>query len=279
MDSSTTEPNVARLLPWSIDPTDTYLASGIAMLAQLEHQATPALRWSRVAPASLILGSSQRVGELDLAACAQAGLAIHRRASGGGIVLNEDMLQLDIALPRSHPLATDDVTESYRWVGEAWADAFAALGVATQALAVPAAREDTRSRDPLLRHVCFGGQSPYEVMVGGRKLVGLAQIRRRGNALFQIGIYTRWQPQRNAELLALAPPDRERLAELLGQRVIGLEELGPQPSADVVIASFERALAQRTGMRLQPDAWRDTERAALERERGRFAALAAEDAG
>ena len=109
--------------------------------------------------------------------------------SGGGVVLGDSLLLLDLALPAEDPLYPDDVTESYRWLGAVWAAALGALGTAARVVDIAAARADAQLLDPLLRRVCFGGTSPYEVVVEQRKIVGLAQVRRRTCALIQAGVY------------------------------------------------------------------------------------------
>jgi lipoate-protein ligase A len=257
-----TEPATIRRLPWSVGPADAELAGGPALLAGVEQTGAPALRWYSMCPHALIVGSSQRLDEIDQAACAAAGLRIHRRRSGGGAVLSADMLMLDLALPHAHPLFLDDVTESYRWIGEVWTAALRELGIDAQAATVGAARADAQTLGPLLRRVCFGGLSPYEVVVGRRKLVGLAQARRRAGALYQAGIYLRWAPRRTAGLMAAAPGERAELERQLEARVAGLEELCDTPAASVVIAAFEAALTQLAGLAPADDNWSDGEVAA-----------------
>ena len=265
-------PLTARRLPPSSGPADIELANAPALLAGVEQTGVPALRWYGMKPAALIIGSSQHLDEIDQAACVAAGLRIHRRRSGGGAVLSADMLMLDLALPRAHPLYMDDVTESYRWIGEVWAAALHDLGIDACVASVGAARADAQTLDPLVRRVCFGGLSPYEVAVGRRKLVGLAQVRRRGGALYQVGMYLRWTPQRTAALLAAMPGERAVLEQQLAARVAGLEELCDASSAEV-IAAVESAMARLAGFALSDDAWSDGEVAARAAEAGRYAAI------
>jgi lipoate-protein ligase A len=270
---SISDRHMARRLPPSARPADFELAGGPALLAGVEQTGVPALRWYGMEPPALIVGSSQRLDEIDRAACAAAGLRIHRRRSGGGAVLSADMLMLDLALPRAHQLYLDDVTESYRWIGEVWAAALRDLGLDTDVASVAAARADAQALDPLVRRVCFGGLSPYEVAVGGRKLVGLAQVRRRGGALYQVGIYLHWAPARTAALLAATPGERLVLERQLAARVVGLEQLCDAPRAAEVIAAVESALARLAGFALLDDDWSAEEVAARNAEAGRYAAI------
>lgn len=267
---------IIRRLPASVGPAPAQLAAGNALLAGLEQTDQPALRWQRIDPPALLLGSAQRIHEADLAACAAAGVSVHRRGSGGGIVLSDaTLLLLDLALPEQHPLFIRDVTESYHWLGEVWAAALRTLALDAWLVPVALARADTQALDPLLKRVCFGGRSPYEVLVAERKLVGLAQIRRRGGALFQAGIYLRWEPWNTAALLSATAAERAALATRLGERVVGLGELvgGPIPDTAPVIAAVETALARFTRLSLVDDEWRADEQSAQTTALARYAAI------
>jgi lipoate-protein ligase A len=273
---TSSDSQIMRRLPASVGPASGQLASGNALLAGLEQTGLPALRWQRLDPPALLLGSAQRADEADLAACAAAGVSVHRRGSGGGIVLSDAiLLLLDLALPEGHPLFIRDVTESYRWLGEVWAAALRTLAIDTWLVPVALARADTQALDPLLKRVCFGGRSPYEVLVGKRKLVGLAQIRRRGGALFQAGIYLRWEPWDTAALLSATAAERAALAARLGERVVGLRELagGSVTDAAPVIAAVETALARFARLSLADDEWRADERSAQMAALSRYAAI------
>jgi lipoate---protein ligase len=249
-----------RRLPAGAAPADTQVASGLALLAGLEHSGVPAMRWYRFEPPALLLGSSQRPSEVDLAACQRAGVPAHRRRSGGGVVLSEELLLLDLVLPAGDPLYTADVTESYRWLGEVWAAALAELGLEARVVGVAEARADAQGLDMLLKRVCFGGLSPYEVMVGERKVIGLAQVRRSVGALLQAGVYLRWAPVRTASILAASAEERSALVAQLAARVAGIHELGVRAEVDEVIRAVEQALERQVGLRPKDDDWTDYER-------------------
>lgn len=214
------------------------------------------MRWYGMDPPALILGSSQQPEEVNPVARRTLGVHVYRRSSGGGAVLTTEQLGLDIALPANDPLLPADITESYRWLGEVWVAALAGLGIEGQLVSVAEARADVQALSPTLRRICYAGLSPYEVVVGGRKLVGLAQRRRRGGALYQCGVYLRWSPDATAALMraheALAP-----VAEALAARVVGLDTVArpPAPTAEVVSATFATALTARTGLTPTPSGW------------------------
>ncbi|HMQ34978.1 MAG TPA: ligase, partial [Chloroflexaceae bacterium] len=208
-------------------------------------------------------------------AAAAAGATLPRRASGGTAVLFvPGFLMQDIALPPGHRLYRTDVSESYAWLGAVWAEALQTLGVEAELVDVPAARTDAREADARVRRACFGGRSPYEVLAGGRKLVGFSQIRRRPGALFQVGLYARWPGRELAALLRLPPAEREATATALAGRVAGLDELlAPPPAPGALMGAFAEALARRHGVALESDGWRPAELAAAAAARERYGPL------
>ncbi len=250
---------VWRRLPLSRAGMGWQLAHTEALLAGLATGGPPTIRWYRPTRAALVLGRSQVATLADLAAARAAGIAVYGRTSGGGAVLiNRDALSLDVALPAGHPLALADVTRAYQWIGEVWAQALRQLDIAdVRALST----EEVRALpapppgDPL-RLACYGTLSPWEVVAGQRKVVGLSQVRRRPGVLYPIGVHLRWQPERLTALLALPPTTRPALAAALCQAAAGLDELAGHPiSAARVIAAVEAALVARLGITLVPGAW------------------------
>lgn len=213
------------------------------LLQKQQPEGSLARRWYLAGSAALVLGSAQRAqgsALIDMERCGTAGVEELRRRAGGGLVLLDDgMLCLAVALPRGHPRWSEDVTDSYRWLGEALARGLHQLGVrSARRVEVSEAREesarlaaDTSPAAALVRAGCFGGLSPHEIVVGNAKLVGMAQVRRRNGALFQVGILLR--DQRPLADLVRTPDEatREALRELLGRRTVGLtsvlQELPP----------------------------------------------------
>ncbi len=264
-----------RLLPYSEASAGEELAAAEGLLAGLAEEARPGVRWYGARRPALVIGSGQRPHEVDGDAVVAAGGSLHRRASGGTAVLFvPGFLMQDIALPPGHPLYLSDVSESYAWLGAVWAEALGGLGIDAELIDVPSARADTRAADPLARRACFGGRSPYEVLAGGRKLVGFSQIRRRAGALFQVGLYAHWPGAELAALLRLPPAEREATAAALAGRVAGLDELLPAPpSPAAIMGAFAAALARRHGVALAPAPWRADELAAARAALPRYAAL------
>ena len=270
----TAAPRPIRRLPFGAEPADRQLASGLALLAGLAETPSLALRWTEISPPALILGSSERLDDANFDACAARGVLVYRRASGGGAVLTEASLALDVVIPAGDALDVDDVTASYQWLGETWALALHRLGIEARVVSVAEARADAQAVHPLLKRACFGGLSPYEVVVGPRKIVGLAQRRRRSGALLQAGIYLRWSSTRTAELVTQNAADRAMLTGLLDGRVAGLNTVGRRDvDTAVVIQAVEATLTERWGLVTTDDKWTPAEIAAREEALARFQPL------
>jgi lipoate-protein ligase A len=263
-----------RKLALGPQPVAVELAAVEALLTGLAAGAPPSLRWYGYSAPALVLGSGQKIAEVDLQMF--GATTLHRRRSGGTAVLFESgLLMQDIALPNSHPLYSPDVTASYRWLGELWVAALADLGINAELLGIAEARSDSADLDPLLRRVCFGGRSPYEVLSAGRKLVGFSQVRRRAGVVLQVALYSSFSAERLAGLLALSPAERSALIDGLHHRVVDLAALAtPPPTHEAIIGAFERQLRLRHAVELVDGEWSDSERSILSLVQRSYASLA-----
>jgi lipoate-protein ligase A len=202
----------AELIPRPLELLDTAIVEG-----------RPLATWSRATEPALVLGSGQRPPD---GWSPPDGLALVRRGTGGGAVLcDESYLMLDIALPPGDPRVLDDVTESYRWLAEQLVSTLGELGFRDLALVQPTAlrRLDEAAREAG-RRACFAGLGPYELLdADGRKLVGLAQRRRRGGMLLQAAAYLAGEREPLAGMLWLSGPERDDLARRLRRTAV----LGP----------------------------------------------------
>jgi lipoate---protein ligase len=234
-----------------IDHSERLLAAAI----QGVPVATAKLCWSQAEGEGLVLGFSQKPGVLNEVELEGSPLPIyHRRAGGTAVLVGPHLLGLDVFLPAGHPLILADVVESYRWLGETWVDALRLLGVETRAVSPDEAHAQrdllkhaaTREREAILRRACYGALSPYEVVVGQRKVVGLDMIRRRTGSLLQAGLLLRWETERLAMLLGHSLEEQEMLRVGLRERAIGLDELaGRVVGAEEAIWAFEQAMGER----------------------------------
>ncbi|MGH9039053.1 MAG: lipoyl protein ligase domain-containing protein [Acidimicrobiia bacterium] len=194
----------------------------------------PEVRILDVVRPAVIMGSSQAESTLDPGRATAAGVDVARRPSGGGAVLvvPGEALWMDVFVPAGDRLWVDDVGVAFHWLGRAWTQALAAVGVAA------------RWHDGAMRHtawskvVCFAGLGPGEVLdAGGRKVVGLSQRRTRTHARFQCCVMLRWDPDAMVALLAEPYPEGAAVADL-GPVAAGI---GPG-KGEPLLASFTEVL-------------------------------------
>jgi lipoate-protein ligase A len=252
---------VWRRVPLHGAPMDEHLARVEATLGGVASAGRPVLAWYLGAPPALVLGVGQKAPVVDASACRAADVPVYKRPAGGtAVYFSEWNLGQDIVLPPGHPLAGHDIVEAYRWLGETWVVALRALGLPARVVS-PAEAHAPRTRpatheDALAGLACYGTLSPYEVVIEGRKVIGLDQVRRRAGYLFQAGVLRRWEVEQLAGLLHVGPEERAALVRVLRERAAGLDEfLGRDIAPEALIDLFEAALAERLGIRLATEPW------------------------
>ena len=241
------------MLPLAIDDQQKHIDFSEQLIASAAPGDPPTLYWSQAEPEGLVLGFSQQLTILHAQTLANHPLPIyHRRAGGTAVLVGPHLLGLDVLLPAGHPLALPDLVESYRWLGETWVATLRELGIETRAITPTEAhaqrdllkQPQTRAREIILRRACYGSLSPYEVVAGNLKVVGLDMIRRRAGTLLQAGVLLHWNTETLAELLGHTPQEQTILRDGLRERAVGLDTLAGQAiPAATLITTFERVLA------------------------------------
>lgn len=142
--------------------------------------------WGYQTP-GLVLGCSQK--NALSAAQALAGIdVVSRQAGGGAVLVGPWMLSASVVLPNADALVCGNLVASYRWLGELYAALLQNMGIAAHAITPDEARVLQQAVPAELAWACYGGFSPWEVVVGKRKIVGLAQVRRRTGVLLVAGL-------------------------------------------------------------------------------------------
>jgi lipoate-protein ligase A len=238
VESGTVIPTTPR--PWRVvalqtGPAERLLAGGMDLFDNLRPKDDPIVRWYRSDAPAIVLGRGQR----DLALAPGAHPVTTRFSGGGAVWLAPDVLSLDVLVPAGHPWFTDQLGHVFELVGRRWAEALCGLGVNDLVVydGPTMARRRGTERERLLAAVCYATRGRGEVLWQGRKLVGLAQRRRRHGAMVQCGMLRHWAPQHLLTSLGADSDDSEIL-----RAAVGLAEVLPEPPDDAqIMASVESA--------------------------------------
>lgn len=120
---------------------------------------------------------------------AKKGMTVVRRITGGGLVLHGTDVTLSLALPDAW--LPGDVKSSYLKVNEALRAGFRQMWPAldyADCKTVPSGRGQGD-------RICFEAPACYDLLLGGRKVVGASQRRVDGAALHQSAIFLPADPQ------------------------------------------------------------------------------------
>jgi len=212
----------------------------------------PTLRVYGWRPPAISLGYAQRLArEIDLDQCAELGVDVVRRPTGGRAVLHWRELTYSVVCSADHPDLGGSVTQAYRKISACLVSGIGRLGV--RARVEPRRRPSPSPRGEGVVPPCFTSTTQYEVTVNGRKLVGSAQ-RRRASVLLQHGsVLLGPEHRRIVDLMPLDSQARKaELASQLESRTTCLDEvLGRETTFDAAADALRRGFEEQLGVGLQ----------------------------
>jgi lipoate-protein ligase A len=151
------------------------------LLTVAEGRAPPTLRFFGWVPPCLSLGYAQPVADVDGDRLRARGWDLVRRPTGGRAILHTDELTYSVIAPMSEPRVLGGVIESYRQLSAGLLRGLELLGLSVRA--DKEHKPTPNSQVPTPNPVCFEASSNYEITANGKKLLGSAQVRKRGVVL------------------------------------------------------------------------------------------------
>lgn len=214
----------------------------------------PTLRFYGWNPPAITLGYFQDPEKtVDFVACRRLGVDVVRRPTGGRAVLHSKEVTYSIVAREDNPAVQGPVIESYLRLSRGLVLGLKALGVeVTLNRAGPPASKGA---------ACFDGPAMYELVAGGRKLVGNAQARQRGCVL-QHGALPLVNDARTLfEALRFSSEQgREEQRQRFSRRATSLEEVLGRPVSPLeVIGALAGGFAEALGIELEPGRLTDEE--------------------
>jgi len=203
----------------------------------------PTLRLYAWEPACLSLGYAQPFDDVDHQELQALGWDLVRRPSGGRAILHSDELTYALIAPADNPHFAGSVLDSYRHLSKGLAAALSSLGLKPEV--------NAQHRDQYIEHtspVCFQVPSAYEITVQGKKLIGSAQVRRRGGVLQHGSLPLEGDITRVCRVLSFASQsERDQAAATLEEQASTVEGLLGKPAtwphaAQAMAEGFSSAL-------------------------------------
>ncbi len=257
-------PTTWRLLRSAPADGATNMAVDEAILhAVAAGRASPTLRFYAWEPPCLSLGRAQNVADVDPDALETAGLDLVRRPTGGKAILHIDELTYSVIAPQAEPRVSGGILESYRRLSASLVRGLARLGIEgiVADRRAPPPIPPHRGREQIQGPVCFEVPSDYEITVGGRKLVGSAQMRAQGAVLQHGALPLHGDIARICSLLA-AHPDPASVRD----RATTVEAaLGKRVSWDEAAQALAAGFAEVLNLHLEPASLSEKERIQAQR--------------
>jgi len=206
-------------------------------------ESLPALRLYAWEPPCLSLGYAQPVSDVDLPRLQAHGWDLVRRPTGGRAILHTDELTYAVIAPPDEPRLAGTVLESYNRLAQALQAALKLIGLPVE-MKAGAAAPGVHNTNP----VCFEVPSTYEVTIGGKKLVGSAQARRKDGMLQHGTLPLTGDLTRILQALVFPDEDsRTRAAKRLLERATTVEAFLGRPvsweeAAQAYISAFRGTL-------------------------------------
>ena len=207
-------------------------------------ESLPTLRLYAWQPACLSLGYAQSYKDVDIGRLKAHGWEVVRRATGGRAILHTDELTYSVIAPPQEPRVLGSILESYsRLAG--------ALIVAVRALGLPVEmKEQTAPSSAAKGPVCFEVPSAYEIVVGGKKLIGSAQARKKDGVL-QHGTFPLYGDLTRITQVLVFPNEQARAAaaqKLLSRATTAESVIGRVIAWETAAQAFVNAFEQQLGL-------------------------------
>ena len=205
-------------------PENMAIDEAILASARLDADSPPTLRLYGWARPTISVGHLQ-----DAASFARLGLPVVRRITGGRAVLHDMELTYSVVASRSNGVFSGGITPAYAMISKAIIAALMDVGIDADFAPAKKGVKGYKSG------ACFHSPSRYEILVGGRKLVGSAQ-RRYKDAFLQHGsILYDLNAGLNARVFA---------GELAGRVacVRALKEVGLEELREIIVRRMAEAL-------------------------------------
>lgn len=219
----------------------------------IEGQSPPTLRLYGWNPPTLSIGYFQSAQkEVNLEYCQKLGIDMVRRPTGGRAVLHEHELTYSVIFHEHSKWFPSTLMGAYKLIGEALRSGLKTLGI--DSTLMPEVIVPRFNRPKIRNGACFSSSSSYELLAGGRKIVGSAQKRIKGGVLQHGSILLHLDRERLFSLLTFSSEEeRAQVVNYSYQKMASLAEVsGSSFDYDTVAAAIVQGFQDVLGGSLPP---------------------------
>jgi len=191
-------------------------------------------KWS---PPAVSLGRGQSADTVDLEEMERAGIVLVRRPTGGGALLHLWEITYSVVLSSDSPLVKLDVGESARTIAQGVARAVELLGATASVKGDHSVGTD---------NICYMRSGSSDVMIGGRKISGSAQVR-NGDLLQHGTLLLHFDPE--LWIKVIRSPGLN--AEDLRKRVTSLDQLMKEVREEEIVNAIVKGFTEVLGEEIE----------------------------
>lgn len=227
------------------DPLENMAIDEALFRAHREEGGAPVLRFFGWKGSAVSLGYFQDAeAEIDCPYCRRKGITVVRRPTGGKAVLHGGDLTYSLVARENASLFSPDVIETYRIISRCLIRGLARSGIAVEIV------EEGRGGSTTGSGFCFATPYKNEILAGGRKICGSAQVRARGVFLQHGSILIDFDVPTASAAIGKKGGDPDRRAREIEAAVTSIREMtGRDISIDTlcrdIVSGFEEVLQVR----------------------------------
>jgi len=154
----------------------------------VKNEKCPALRFYLSAPVAVSIGYFQDAKkEINLEGCRADNIDVVRRMTGGKAVFHDREITYSLAASSREKKFPDNILETYKIISRCIARGLGFLGIRAELSRRSIDREKAKNES-----CCFSVPAQHELLVGGRKICGSAQFRKRGGFYSTVCCFGNW---------------------------------------------------------------------------------------
>jgi lipoate-protein ligase A len=155
------------------------------LTAVSENLSKETIRFFDFEPTAITVGRLQRIDQELLDACRRNHIDVVRRLTGGRMVVHAEDFTFSLIVHASNSFFGGSVYQTYEAISAPFLSALRALGISVEWRKAELPRREIKDGEALKSELCFAATSRYEIVIQGRKILGISQYRRGDTILVQ----------------------------------------------------------------------------------------------